>query len=688
MPSVATSDDKDLTPAARVRRWFERNIGRFQPYRDAITREENFLEGDRYELDNGSEERDRRLTQIRGQEIQDTVRDFAAEATAKPRSVEARPIDTDTDADIAEVEVALVDQELKNPWKGFETRYYECVLDSRERRMGILWADWEPELGAYGEITYRTIDPRRSLWSAGYDPHHPMCDVFLEQRRCPVKWVHENYPNTKDWLTADHASLDTSGRRMQEHVPIIRGADGHTMLPVGNPDDDSVELWFCWYKNEGATKYRATGKDLLLKPEQRYMACENGCGYRSDTQGQLQQQTGSEGTPKLVGDLPQQADGCPQCAEQGIPGTLTRIDTRAEKEAVLAYSRGKRLTIIAPFCAAPDDAPIYDGKWPIPSCRSFPALFLWAYLSPRKPMGKSDVTLMWDQQVASDNLATIALQRVFEHRNYWVLPAAGINDFNGQRFNFRDDQRNVMYRDATKGEFGPLDVEVKNGSGLDDAGWNLAWSAVQEKLTRYRGVTDFGITPDNSRNIPVGTVQALEKQGKIPVEEYNRRKNQELSKFYGVLSDMIHATYTPQRLTRLNIDGIDLVVNMWGQDMPNFDFVIEETPDFTGLDKARAEAFTQLLGVIPQAAQLGLPPDRLMELFAEMNNLPRSVVRKLVKELEAAQQAQQQMPTPMAPGGSTGEPTPFAGATGAPPPGGSPMDASLNAPGMVSGVGG
>lgn len=692
MPVVAAkgaspAPETPRTPAAEVRKWVEDNDAVFEPYREAISREERFLDGERYVRDSGPEQRDRRLTQIRGQEIQDTIRDFSAEATAKPRSVEARPVDMDSDPDIAEVEVALIDQELKNPWKGFETRYYEAVLDSRERRMGIVWADWDPDCGAYGEILYRSVDVRRCMWTPGYDPHHPSCDVFLEKRRCPVRWIHDAYPSTKAWLKEDQASLDETGRKLRPGVPLIMGSDGHSMLPSGQTRDGCAELWFCWYKNDRKYVKRETGNELALKPEDRYLSCANGCGYRSPTQGELQQDVGGTGEPKLTGDLPAELDGCPTCADQGVQGTLKRIDRRAEEEMVKAYARGKRLVIIAPFQHAPDDDAVYDGPWPLTRCRSYPGLFLWANLSPRKPMGKSDVTLMWDQQVASDNLATIALQRVFEHRNYWIMPAVGINDYRGGRFEFREDQFNTMYRDMTKSEFGSLQVEAVNGTGLDP-GWQIAYGAVQEKLTRYRGIVDLGLTEDNTKNIAVGTVQQLTKQGKIPVEEYNRRKNQELSKFYGVLSDMIHATYTPQRLTRLNLEGIDLVVGMWGEDMPNFDFVVEETPEFTGLEKQKNEAFSAMVQVIPLAAQLGIPPDALLDIFAEVNGLPRSVVRKFQKamaaakqEAEQAQQAQQM--AGMGAGGMQGA-APGMGSDGAAPP--DPMAAlmsGLNGGGMV-----
>jgi len=631
----------ERTPAAAVRKLYEDNVGTWTPYWDAMGRELAFLDGERYERDHGPEQRDRRLTQIRGQETQDTIRHMAAEAMAQPRSVEARPVDHDTDPDAAEVELALVEQELANPWKGFEARYYEAVQSSREQRLGVVWADWEPQCGPYGEILYSNIPPTRIMWDAAYDPHHPMCGWLLIKRRLDVDWIHANYKGS-DWVKPDSAMLDPK-ERVRENVPIIQMGNGHSLEPQAGVTDNKAELWFCWYKNDRTKKYRDTGKDLELEPDQRYLACANGCGYRSPTEGELREQTGEDGSPKLVGDLPEEIDGCPTCEANGQMGTLKRIDARAEQEQVLAYSRGKRLVIIAPFSAAPDDKSVYDGKWPIPRARSFPGLFLSAYVKAGKPIGPSDVNLMWDQQVASDNLVTMLLQRVFEHRNYWILPAAGIVDYRNQRYNFREDQFNVMYRDQSKATMGPLDVQVLTAPGPDAGGWNSAYSAVQQKLTQYRGVADFGLTPDSSKDLAVGTVERLTQQGNIPIAEYNRRKNQELSKFYGVVSDMIHATYTPRRLARMRIDNIDLAVRMWGDDMPNFDFVVEETPPFTGLEKARSVAFKELIGVIPMSAQIGIPADRMIELFAEINNLPRSIVRKLQRELEAVRMQQEQM---------------------------------------------
>jgi hypothetical protein len=289
---------------------------------------------------------------------------------------------------------------------------------------------------------------------------------------------------------------------------------------------------------------------------------------------------------------------------------------------------------MAPYSASPEDKPLVDGNWPIPGARSFPGLFLTAYSKPGRVVGPSDTYLMWDQQLASDQLRTAALQRVLEHRNYWVLPRNGIVDYRGQRFMFRDDQFNVMFRDAAKGEMGDLNVQPINATGLDPQ-WSTAFGAVQQALTQYRGVADIGLTPDNSKNIAASTVEQLTAQGEIPVEHFNRRKNRALGKFYGVVWDYVRATYTPQRLARLNIEGTEILAQIEGDDLPNYDFVISDTPPFTGIEKQKADAAQQLLQMAKQ-----LPP-AMLEIYAEATSIPASITRKILKAMEemAAQQA-------------------------------------------------
>jgi hypothetical protein len=604
------------TPSQRVRDLYSNHIKFWNPYREARRKEAEFLEGDRYKNDHGVYNKDRRLIQIRGQETQDTIRHVVGRATEKPRTVEARPVDIDTDPDTGEVAASLVEWELSNPWKGFEDCFEEALIDSRERRIGLVWMDWDPTCGPYGEILYRFADASRFMWDPSYHPHHPKCDWLIEEKRLNVDLARETYK--APWLEPDRGMFSPAGS-IQPGTPILENPGGDRIAGTASDyRDDQVTLWLAWFKNDRTKAKQKKEVDYLeLKPDDRYLSCVSGCGYRSPTQGELRiKDQVREELPELV------PGGCPVCS-----GDLDRIDATSEAAETLAYSRGRRLTIVSPFCRrSGDEDAVYDGKWPIPTARSFPLLVLTAYAKPGFPMGPSDTTLMWDQQIASDQLRTMAIQRVFEHRNFWVLPRAGIVDHKNKRYMMRDDQSNVMYRDASV--MGPLDIQMFNGTGLDPS-FPVVFGIAQQALVQYRGVADMGLTQENSKDIAASTVSQLTQMGEIPVAHYNRRKNRELSKFYGVLWDYIRATYTAERIARLRIEGTDVVANLSGDDLPNFDFAIYDTPPFVGSDRAKTDAFQALV-------QFATNPmtQPFLDIFAEVNELPRSVVRKIEKRLK------------------------------------------------------
>ena len=321
-----------------------------------------------------------------------------------------------------------------------------------------------------------------------------------------------------------------------------------------------------------------------------------------------------------------------------------------------AYENGKRLTIIAPASPGPDDQPVYDGKWPIPKARSFPGLFLTAYIKPGSAVGPSDTSLMWDQQKALDELDSAAVEQVMEHRGLWVFPGAGLEDYAGERFEKRDDQHDHAFRDMTKAEWGPLTVEHINATGVDP-NYALVRNNVNQRLVQYRPVADFGLTVESSKDIAVGTVERLTQQAELATAHFKRRTQRQVSMFVGVLWDYERATMTQAKLQRLRLEGVDINARLLGDDFPNYDFVLEDTPDFTGIDKARAEAWNGLLQTVQQAGAMGLDPIEAIEVYAEINQLPRSVVRRVQKMLSAASmQVQQQEALAMSAGMGGGMP--------------------------------
>jgi hypothetical protein len=599
-----------------------------------------FLLGDRYVDDNGQFNRDRRGVQIRGQEIEDTIAHVVAKATEKARSVEGRPIDSDSDPELAEAKVALITNKLADPYVGFDRELYKGTMACQQGRRAVVWMDWVPSCGPYGKVIWSNQPNGSVMWDAAYHPHHPLCQWVIRHRRPDYRQANRDFGVT--WLRPDHEALLPRTGSWRPGIPLMAGFSDR--VAQQSIKDSRTTIREVWLKNDPTIDpAKASTNENRLDPGQRYMSCASNCGYRSQTQGALKAQGKikrglPESVPAATG--PEDMSGCPTCG-----GELTRIDAVDKTQFPLMYPKGRRLICVAPFCPNPDgQEPLWDDGWPIPTARSFPALFLFASVNPGDETGgRCLVDKMWDPQVASDNLQTILIQRVFEHRDYWRMPTVGFYNVRGARFEFRDDDENLILQDMTKTRnYGPSPLEHIAGTGADPEGIPV-WNMINNSLVRYRPQADIEPIYGQANDANVGTVQAQIQQAETTTADFVRRRNDELSMAYGVYDDYLSATMTPDELHRLNIDGVDVLIRAWGTSLPNYDYVVSETPEFTGISAEKSKAWD---AAMQTGIQLG--PEAL-DAWAQFHNVPTTVVRSIKKLFADKQAAQQQM---------TGEPGP------------------------------
>jgi len=672
------------SPADRARKTIERDARFFAAWHNSITEQEAFLAGDRYENDNGEFERDRRVLQIKGQEIQDVHRHVVAKVWAKQRNIEARPVDRIEDPTASEIAVGMLELRLNNPLLGWDRERYNALMSCRQHGVGAVWIDWVSTLGPYGEIIFGWQDLRGLTWDPQYAPHHPLSDHLTRVKRMHVDEAREVY--SAPWLEPDRGAF--TGNGSIRSTSLVRGAlNGLPIYGSFPGDDECVSLVECWYKNDRTYgKKKAADSLPITDPAERYMVCapggatDMGCGYRSPKLRELANLGMKGAYPKR---LPEAMPGaCPTCG-----GDLHRVDARDVEESALVYARGRRLIVSALYQQSPDDDPLADGSWPVPECRSYPLYITTAYSEGGKLWGPSDTVLMWYQQLAADNLRTAMVQQVLEHRRYWLMPGSGIEDYRGNRFEFREDQFNVMYRNMASQQdlTGPLSVESINASAVDSNGAQV-FQIVQDALTRYAPKFDIGPADNNTRDIAVGTIERQVAEAETATEDFVKRDNLALGIAYGVIWDMERATSTPSRLARLRIDGIEVGGYLSGDDLPGMDFTLSESPQFTGLDKRRGDAFKGMLDVAlnPQTRPF-------LDLYAEENNLPPSTVRKMKAQLQEMEQEQQQADqmnaeTDAMMGGGAGAPN---GEGAAPAPGANPppADSGMLDQGMLAGAG-
>jgi hypothetical protein len=611
---------------------YANDLAHWQRTHEGVTEDLLFWGGQHYLDEEDLRERDRRRLKIVGQETFNVTRHKSAQVGGAPTNVDGVIKEPGVDPIMAEVGVALVNNEVSDPEKLFDDYCDILLTGAISAGYWMLGIDYEPTID---EVVFRPLDPRNYMWEPGFhNPHDLMCGRAVEDRRMPVSLIAKMGKHGWDKKLVKEVKADSDQR------PSTKGGD--SQHPAETADAGNATIRFWWFKHDDSVDSKEKeGTYRELDSEDWYMGCSE-CGWR--------------GEAGLGQDLPE-VDECPECG-----GTATRTEAKADMEVRERYKKGRRLVIEAPGQGF--DKPLYDGPWPL-WARSFTVGFLSNYLHPSKPIGPSDTSLNWTAQLGSDLLMTMAFQRVSEFRNYYLMPTVGVTDWKGDRFEFRDDQFNTMFY---KDELNPAAVQVLNGSSLDPA-WNIYWQATQTVLKSAQGISDLGLTPQSSKDIASSTVSQLTAQGEIPVEHLKRRWHREKARIFGIVYDLLRQVLTPEKLSALQIEGLDdLVVGLSGEDLPDMDFVLTDAGPMGAIEKTRAEGTMLLVNVAQQNPAW-------IDFIAQANRIPNSVLRKVKKkmaELAAEQQAAMQM------GGQPGSPNnggqPEMSGTGEPAPPPAPMN--------------
>lgn len=185
-------------------------------------------------------------------------------------------------------------------------------------------------------------------------------------------------------------------------------------------------------------------------------------------------------------------------------------------------------------------------------------------------------------------------------------------------------------------------VQLTEGVGIP-AAFSQAYQQARSALVSHTGIADMGMEPGQSRNIPASSVAMQVQQQEIPQAHYLRRFQREKSRFLGIFWDYLRAVDKEERPVRMRVAQQDVVRTMRPADFPNFEFYLTAAPDVTEKDKARAQWFQELLALAMQ-----YPPE-IMELYAQVNRVPPSLVRKLNEALNQAKQNATQQPMPPGP---------------------------------------
>lgn len=587
---------------------------------------------------------DKALSRIkpRGEEQFRRIRYKAGEILKTPFYFECKPVDEVTDPETAEVARQAIEWEITNPIKRFDRVMRGVVWGALSTGMWAARVDFDPDFGPFGELLYSRVQPDRIGWHPDFDdPHDPSNPFFWEECVIPL----DRAQKMRGWKNADKLVADDG------HGPVVVTQDNRQSLVQGSGsaparrehDLKTVTVIKMWYRRDTERTVK-TVDTMALEPDERYMACTS-CGYQSATQA------------ALGFDLPEVGEEpCPECN-----GGLERIDAKAIDEVARAHQRGHRLVIFAPF--SPLTEPLRDGGWPTErpgyTLRTYPYLVWRAYEHPTDPMGMSETSLSKTQMLVVDAMMRMGYEQMREAKPLTILPLNGLVDAAGQPFAFRDAQGTRAFYTS---DLPPQGIQHYQSPGLNPA-WASFYNAMVGTLKGNEGSSDLGLSPQNSKDIAVGTLQLLTQSGNIPIDDHKASLWMDLSLFFGVILDMVRATYTDSRAVRMfGDDGKMKVELLKGADIPNMDVVVTNSPTLSVLNSEQLRAFKEFASAPPQ----------LRRSLARLLSIPPQVVR----EIEEEEQKLMQMQSGMSPGGA--RPGGMGGAasgTGSGPPQGGPTEA-------------
>lgn len=571
--------------------------------------------------------KDQRLLQPHGPELYSHLRHKWSNICRVPTYIECRPQQEGTDdPEVAEDAELALKSVLENPMKMYHKLRRRWVMGALAARAWVMAFDCEPGIGPYGkEIIFRLVPDWHFGIAPGWQDHHDeTCPWVTETatmrlgdvlRRGQVGPEESRWKNT-DKIRPDGATMGTS----TAGLPAPLGNSNQVSLTeTGTPTQDisateTVTIVKWWCRDDGTTVEQP--RDAYpLAPQDQYAECLL-CGFQSR-------------------NVPREADGsvakilgtCPSCEH----APLVAIRQNQIVDVFARFPTG-RLVIIAPHC----NVVLWDDAWPY-KLRSFPYMRIRAYDHPEEPVGQSDTSLHWTSQSILNGIRRFGWEQMRRNVDVIIAPLDGLFNSKGLPFQHTDMHGGIAYyKDPIKAR----GLQHFQGSGLP-AALPVFHQIMADQFRAHSGTADLGLTAQQSKDIPVGTVQQLTEQGDLPVQDHIQAIQEEESIGFGVLLDLIVQTWGDERPVRyLGPDGKYKIKRLKGALLTSMDVIVTASPSLSAIKSEEMTNFVQwakLMQVDPAAGSI----------VAELSNIPPSFVRRYMERRQKLMEAQ----APPIPGG-------------------------------------
>ena len=549
--------------------------------------------------------------QPKGQQLYGLIRRKATQLAITPISFDARPVQPIEDADSAIIARRVIETRLENPVNRYKVNRARMILSALAGGRGCMAFEYDRLAGG---TVIRLVDPRFLMHTPGFlDLHDPRTPDVIEVCRMRLSQVRRKKADGWDVpadLRADNWKPDhPSGVAQDSHwvdLDDSSGAAQEASVGDGTENDGIVTILKCYARRDPFAQTRVAAIPRDLPQDEWYW---------------------TDGMQMRV----------PAMESPDPPFEGARLVTQAEDERELELYSGGYLCIVAPFYQG--KKPLWQGTW-LPGAvntdvrlRSFPFMDYAGYLHPLRRAGKCDTELNHTLQVIDNVSLRAAWEQMRAAQLFITMLRGAWTNAQGQQFALTDEVIQMAYANDR--------VAMEGGIGFHQApGMNAALPGFRTMLDRmwsFMGSGEINMPAERSRDVAVGTIQALQQSGDLPVQMHRMVLDAEESIGFGLVLDFERAYRSDAEIVQWVTDQGELAnARVTGADLVDANVVITASPDWRSLDADRMQAVAQFAG------QMGQTPD-LMAAMAPLAGISPEGVRAIQKAVAKMDMTQQLM---------------------------------------------
>lgn len=534
------------------------------------------LDMEHYRRDTGFTD-DRRRVQPKGQQLYNHIRHKRSQMCAVPPYIQCRPVRPQADLASAELSKRVLEHIVRDPGMRYSNNKARGVLSMLAGGRGVIWVEHDPRAG----LCFRVSDPRKTFVTPGFadahDPRNPAVYEEVPMRLSALKAMKAYGWKVPDDIHADNAEPDgySGSYRDTSRIDLQSSSANAQNLPgarEAGEDDGLVTVVKCYYRWDPfkvTNSKRVASKSLPMDD-----------WYWQDALSGKKVPFKGVATPPLS-----PVDGSP----------FQLVDTVHLQEQHYQYPNGY-LCVVTPYNQCTE--PLFEDTW-MPGAvnadvrmKHFPLIHANCYEHPLRLVGKSDTELNHTLQIVDNATFRSAWEQLRMAQGILIAQKGVLEDAEGRQFQFSDAPNQVAWVTDRMGMEGINYFQMP--------GMNPSLPAFRQMLERqwsYIGNGDVQMPADRSRNVPVGTIEALMKTGDLPVQVHLDSWQQDESILFRCALDLKRAYMDKaEMISWLTDEGEVVHAPYTADDLGEQHVEVTASPMQSSLDSDKVQAVAQFMG--------------------------------------------------------------------------------------------